>query len=1361
MSTKTETTYKVAQYPTSNDKKEHFKTWSGLSKLYGSGWATCSLEAKGGNYTKPSYLYTYFQGLSDTIPQEATVNSIKVTIYDYTNVKGAKLTRKVKLMSGGRGSTNYTAFKTTGGVAANTKDVDTYTFTQADTKTDLTTIVRKGFSAGVVYGANTTKDKVTLNVDYVKITVDYTLPKMKLAVSTTKANNQYKNTIFPITFSLTNTTTTYNPGKHTVINLPPFMEFMGLTNSVDDVLYDEETHTLVWNVNNGKKLGKAQKYTTTLNFRCEHIKDYDVVLNSVDYTGKSSTSATGHFTIGEKPFNVIYNKLTENKDIIDGNVFEMELIAELGQDYIDATSQNIYFKTSDELNYNSVLIDDTVVSLSSLIKEDDYYIWTPNLSPTGQTTSKLKIIANINLTEESEEISISYKYQNLIDEQINYHVYPKNLINPYFTYLLFDKDNETLQRMGDNIEYDVGSSLYVHETDANAYISLYIESLAEADGFLDTYEIVNLTFKNSTYNNSTKACMVKVELDTSELTSQEIDILRSRPFELSLIHSDGSETVLAEATPVNNILTFNWTASELYDVDDIARISNKNFYDNGIPDYINNHRVGVFNSNPLILFEDIDLSSDDWLLDSDFERNTKFTTLSYPGAKCVFNSNDPLNTNYDPMERTFYNVSIWKAERDETTTTLYVPRDNLYFAGLFDDNGNFISDWEKIEPWDNPYGYFAMFSFSYPNTPESKYYTFHNQNWEDDEGTILIAKHCTFNRTLPVDGWKISFITSPITHYFENGSSPYIDCNNLKGISIDETYIPFSTFLPDITTPHKITIEWTGEQGNIYVDDGDTWICLDIFTATENTKFKFTSHGADFNIKDFKLEKYLPEDAIIDYSSVIENIYEKVTWAESPVSKVNTWEENHVQFVYNEKYPLLVFLSGEPLSMKPSISLSFAEPYIVESDTGITPTTIKDVPYYPEGKYFYLVNNTLSTEEYGDIVGSSSQHLYWDFPELEDIETGTDYSIQGIEFSFDVNGTSEETTLLVSVKCKNKQGDKSINLENLQEEQTVTLGGSIDRWGLKITDFTDLDNSLEVIIQNIGEEDHLISINNPVLKVYYDEVSSNVVSFGVSEDTEDWELSQYYGLFIQDIKINEGADFDVQYYTITGTDTNDAYRMNLQPKEINIDYAISGCDITETTWKLRQLNKLLSNRRDELNRPIVKYFRASNYPDLVFEYVKDSEITVNHTVGAEIEGTIKLTVPSGTALKIEDTVTNYTGVNSSPYSCLPIIELSQLQEKTIIITNTINNGERIDSLTINLPDNVSITKQDILTLDCKNRVLTYFPYNEAKEEYDPTLLLTTAVDPNSKWFVLLSDEKYEFDCDGNANVESVSYNERW
>ena len=487
-----------------------------------------------------------------------------------------------------------------------------------------------------------------------------------------------------------------------------------------------------------------------------------------------------------------------------------------------------------------------------------------------------------------------------------------------------------------------------------------------------------------------------------------------------------------------------------------------------------------------------------------------------------------------------------------------------------------------------------------------------------------------------------------------------------------------------------------------------------------------------------------------DYENLTpEQIFEYAEYWSDCISNIGEFESLTVEFPYNEQYPVYIIFTGDYVEGYPENNpIQFTEPCIVESkffsgfeENGIFPTPlgglIDDVELSTLGLKLFEKSNTF---------------VIYDFPLGENYSSDDDFAIIGIELSVDVEFSDQ---LVLSAKLctpDGMAGERSIIVkdvdENVDDEGSISIGGKYDLWGLKVSEIKNLEKWwIEVSLNNIfsnANDDAEIHFKNMQLNVYSNQVKSNFVTVLVES-----ENVRHYGMFVQKAKVPEGLETDVNYISIKGTDTNDPSRMNIEPKEIELEFRVRGCDLNETTELLRQLAKLFVNERDELNRPIKKRLELSNYPDVYFLYIMEKPFDSDPEV-VDYTSKVKLKIPDGTAFAKEDTVTSITGVNKGIAKVKPVITFIPTGDN-VELTETVTNQK----FKITYSD---WTAKNTVEIDCINQKITILdwinPETGLPEEKD----ITQEGDYYNDWFVL--NREYVFKED-NCIIQTVSFTERW
>ena len=469
-------------------------------------------------------------------------------------------------------------------------------------------------------------------------------------------------------------------------------------------------------------------------------------------------------------------------------------------------------------------------------------------------------------------------------------------------------------------------------------------------------------------------------------------------------------------------------------------------------------------------------------------------------------------------------------------------------------------------------------------------------------------------------------------------------------------------------------------------------------------------------------------------------------WSNCPTA-VNTYTNLECGFMYNKNYPLYILICGDYPEAENTADIKYTEPVIIESDTYNG--------YEKNGNYPVAIRNLINplAEEASTLTLASfeeSTHFIVYNPDvLEDYGTTPETAIRGIELTGDIE-FSDDLVLSAILRIPHENtyltGSRSIIINN--EDTTLKIGGTYDTWGLDIGELINLDQlEFELGVNNILENDtSIIKISNLQIVFYTQTIEPSNIDVYVNDENVAW-----YGMNLTGLDIPTGRNTDTKYLQIDGTDTNIPYRQTIEGKTIKLKFSVNGCDITETTKQLEQINKLFTNKRDELNTPIPNTIRFSHLPGKEFYFLLEK--TFDHDIViSDYDGSMDLYIPDGTAFDIEDTVTNVTGYVDSLAKVNPIITLTHLTGTQIIITETHTN--QVFKINQNNLTDTTITFEvnDTIIINTINRTV-----NLIKENTTEPIDISEAVDYNSDWFKIQED--FEFTQE-NCTIQTVTYNNR-
>ena len=567
------------------------------------------------------------------------------------------------------------------------------------------------------------------------------------------------------------------------------------------------------------------------------------------------------------------------------------------------------------------------------------------------------------------------------------------------------------------------------------------------------------------------------------------------------------------------------------------------------------------------------------------------------------------------------------------------------------------------------------------------------------------------------------------------------------------TTYPFYVATSFVNPPNYTILEITGEELNRLGDSIPYTLQCDYNLTTSEEYYVPISKNYKLGVFNNPIEANITRTESIDPESgeTIETVtdstdYTSLTPAEimsnaeywsNFLPNVNVNRSMECKFVYNSEYPLYIIITGDYASFgRTTDLLTFNTPCIIETEDYTQRQNPQ--PYYTPIQN--LIQDDISTITLDAYTNGSSFKLY--NPNLDEtFGTGDNISIRGVEVIIDYE-CNNTTTLTAKLKNPdNDTGSRSTIIDT--DTNTVSIGGIGDLYGYLPTQLRNLNEwTVEIETNNVYPIATDVQINNIELKIYYVTIDKQEVSCYING-----EDIAYYGAFIQDVNIPAGLKTSTSFLTIDGTDTNDAYRQNIREKEIEVTLEIGDCTLLDSTNQLQELTQLIVNDKDQYNRPIPKRIEFSHYPNLYWEYIIEDTFTTDIDIST-YELKIKLTVPSGTAYKSEDTIVYNSGYVHGLASVNPLITIKPTGTH-ITLTETETGQDW--HITYN-----EYTDEDIYIIDCENRTVTQRPQNSTTENDDTDI--TSYVDFNSDWFTL--NNNFVFDSE-NCIIQSVQYTERW
>lgn len=535
-----------------------------------------------------------------------------------------------------------------------------------------------------------------------------------------------------------------------------------------------------------------------------------------------------------------------------------------------------------------------------------------------------------------------------------------------------------------------------------------------------------------------------------------------------------------------------------------------------------------------------------------------------------------------------------------------------------------------------------------------------------------------------------------------------------------------------LTIPFFSYIEITGEELD-RLGDGYSYT-VQSYLLMRTSRNEVNDWGKNFRMGVFNSQ---PDG----FEGINEEYLLKNAIFSDPLTQVNTFESKTVEFTYDENSPLILIFTGEYLEgYVEDSTIVYTSPAIIEG-TGM--------PFEPTGIFPEPIKSTIISEssaEFGlEPLLKSNEIVCYRFPVGEDFGTNESMGIRGVELSINFEYADEVALTARLISNTGKAGERSVILseDKFEKSNIIKLGGKFDLWGFDIKDMEDLEDwQLELSFHNIMRNDlSFLNFNNVQLTFYSVSIEDELVNCFINGEDIRW-----YNVFIEELDLPSGLKTKVKYIEIDGSDMNDAYRQTIEKKEIKMKFIIRGCTIDETTENLRQFTRLITNKRDELNRPIPNKIEFSIYPDIYFEFILDSPLD-NEVTAMEYEAEAKLIIPSGTSFSKKDNVTNNVGRNSGIAKVNPIITVFSCESgKPVEITDEVSKQKMV----INIPEG-AVDLMDIVEIDCINRKVTTI-HNDVMVD------LTGYVDFSSDWFII--NEEFHYTSQ-NCFIQTVRFKERY
>jgi len=449
------------------------------------------------------------------------------------------------------------------------------------------------------------------------------------------------------------------------------------------------------------------------------------------------------------------------------------------------------------------------------------------------------------------------------------------------------------------------------------------------------------------------------------------------------------------------------------------------------------------------------------------------------------------------------------------------------------------------------------------------------------------------------------------------------------------------------------------------------------------------------------------------------------------ISVFNEFEKKTVDFKYDKNYPVYIIITGNyNTTVCDLFEGEFGNLQCIESNRDDGDQVIFPVP----------IKNTINgNDDTGSVLtlqsGTSSNNLIFYDLGLNEAFGGKDnLAIRGVAVK--VTAVSDSPSTLTA-QLKSPMGVTGERSAILSEGDTHIIGGTTDRWGFNVSDLVALNNfELELNVSNITGAANTVEIEKVEIIPYYIFYEKQLVDWIVED-----ENMAGFNVFLQDVEVPEGLKTSTKYLAVDGTDTNDAYRMNIKEKTIKVKFSVDECNIKEATSTLQDITQKLITIRDNLYRPIPKRLEFSHYPGIYWEYIMEEPIKAEAN-GSSYDCEVDLVIPAGTAYNVEDTTTGKSGRVSGLAKVNPTLMIIPTSEH-VEITERFSEQKFLMSYT-------TWTTNDVVEIDCKNRKIYLHRDEEATD-------ISAYADWNTDWFLLY--DQFMFDESGCV-IQSVTWNER-
>lgn len=278
----------------------------------------------------------------------------------------------------------------------------------------------------------------------------------------------------------------------------------------------------------------------------------------------------------------------------------------------------------------------------------------------------------------------------------------------------------------------------------------------------------------------------------------------------------------------------------------------------------------------------------------------------------------------------------------------------------------------------------------------------------------------------------------------------------------------------------------------------------------------------------------------------------------------------------------------------------------------------------------------------------------------------------------------------VQIKTDEKESEKKSTF--VSGTGSISFGDMADMWGLIEGDIQNETLYVHIILRNTILNEQLFRYGNLRMALYY----VNDETGGTHSIIYNGLHGRVHGFSIDNDNNPAGPQFGLETLKLAMMDGELPIRFNIESKELQVDFIVSGNTLEEAQVKLQSISNWLSNDRNIMSRPVLN--------SLIFTYDLTREYFVVFKDVIEVEKNItsllctaKFLVPEGVARSTEPIVTGPVGTNPGKIRVWPVIEVKTDGSAQLNITDSITGN----TITLNNtpPENTT------LYIDCEARTI--------------------------------------------------------